>query len=124
MLSKNDLITFIPTSNEAKAREFYVDKLGLKFIADTPFALVLSANGIMVRIAKTKDFVPAPFTILGWHVENIAEQVQELRGCGVEFCSFDFLDQDDLQIWKSPDGAKIAWFKDFDGNMLSLTQFP
>jgi predicted enzyme related to lactoylglutathione lyase len=122
MLGKSKIIAFVPASDSKRARNFYEGTLGLKFVSDDQFALVLNANGIMVRIAKTENFKPAPFTVLGWEVSDIKQTVTGLRERGVSFSKYDFLEQDDLGIWSAPGGAKVAWFTDPDGNLLSLTQ--
>jgi len=96
--------------------------LGLRFVKDDGFALVFDANGIMVRVAKVPHFTPAQFTILGWQVTEIEKVVAELQGKGVAFERFGFFKQDDLGIWTAPTGDKVAWFKDPDGNILSISQ--
>ena len=85
------------------------------------FALVLDANGIMLRVTKAK-FTPHPFTILGWQVDDIEAEVRELTSRGVQFERYSFFEQDPLGIWTAPSGDKVAWFKDPDGNTLSLSQ--
>ena len=122
MLGTTDVIAFVPTTDSARARAFYEDVLGLKFISDDGFALVFSANGIMLRVIRGQQFAPAQYTILGWEVEQIAEVVAELQKRGVQFERFGFFEQDDLGIWKAPNGDKVAWFKDPDGNVLSVSQ--
>lgn len=97
--------------------------LGLRFVSQDPFALVMDANGTMLRLAIAQSFTPAPFTVLGWEVANIAETVAELANKGVIFERFSGMQQDRLGIWNSPSGARVAWFKDPDGNVLSLSQF-
>jgi len=116
MLGSIDIVAFVPTKDAAKARTFYEGVLGLRFVKDGGFALVLDANGIMVRIGKAPDFKPAPFTILGWQVTDIEKIVEEMQGKGVGF------EQDRLGIWTAPTGDKVAWFKDPDGNVLSVSQ--
>ena len=96
--------------------------LGLRFVKDDGFALVFDANGIMVRAAKMKEVAPAQGTVLGWQVTNIEEMARELKGEGVVFERFGFFKQDELGIWTAPGGDKVAWFKDPDGNMLSISQ--
>jgi hypothetical protein len=96
--------------------------LGLRFIKDDGFALVLEANGIMIRAAKMKEVTPAQFTILGWQVTNIEDVVRALQQKGVHFEIFGFFKQDDLGIWTAPTGDKVAWFKDPDGNILSVSE--
>lgn len=123
MLGKSKIIAFLPTKDSKKARSFYEGILGLQFQYEDQFALVLESNGKMVRIANTEKFTPAPYTILGWEVAEICAVVAALQERGVTFARYDFLEQDAQGIWTAPGGAKVAWFKDPDGNLLSLTQF-
>jgi catechol 2,3-dioxygenase-like lactoylglutathione lyase family enzyme len=106
-----------------RALEFYARTLDLKLISDDPFAMVFDANGTMLRVQKVHELIPATHTILGWEVADIAATMKELTARGVRFERFDGLAQEASGIWTSPSGAKIAWFKDPDGNTLSLTQF-
>jgi catechol 2,3-dioxygenase-like lactoylglutathione lyase family enzyme len=121
MLGSINIVAFVPTKDAEKAKAFYVGVLGLQFVKDDGFALVLDANGIMVRVAKAQ-FTPAPFTILGWQVTDIEKVVTGLQGKGVQFERFGFFEQDPLGIWTAPSGDKVAWFKDPDGNVLSVSQ--
>ena len=123
MLGSRKIVAFIPTSNADKARPFYEGVLGLRFVADDHFALVFDANGIMVRIAKVPEFTPAPFTILGWEVPDIESVVSALEQKNVRLEQYGMKRQDERGIWCAPGGAKIAWFKDPDGNVLSVTEF-
>jgi catechol 2,3-dioxygenase-like lactoylglutathione lyase family enzyme len=122
MLGSTNIVAFVPTRDAEKARAFYEGVLGLRFIKDDGFALVLDANGIMVRVAKAPEFKPLPFTILGWQVSEIENVVRGLREKGVHFEIFGFFKQDELGIWTAPTGDKVAWFKDTDGNVLSVSQ--
>jgi catechol 2,3-dioxygenase-like lactoylglutathione lyase family enzyme len=123
MLGSIDIVAFLPTTDAAKARAFYEGVLGLTFVKDDGFAMVLDANGIMIRVATVgNDFVPAKFTILGWQVSDIENVVRSLQVKGVHFEVFGFFKQDELGIWTAPMGDKVAWFKDPDGNTLSISQ--
>lgn len=122
MLGSTNIIAFVPTKDSDKARGFYEGVLGLRFVKDDGFALVLDANGIMIRVAKMKGFEPAQFTILGWQVSDIENVVRALHKKGVHFEIFGFFKQDELGIWTAPTGDKVAWFKDPDGNILSVSQ--
>jgi catechol 2,3-dioxygenase-like lactoylglutathione lyase family enzyme len=124
MLTQSEAISFIATRDATASRRFYENVLGLKFMADEAFALVFDLSGHMLRIAKTNDLTPAKHTVLGWHVGDIGATARELVARGVAFERFERLSQDTLGIWTSPSGAKVAWFKDPDGNNLSLTEFP
>ena len=123
MLSTSSIIAFAATKNPDRARQFYEDVLGLGLVADEPFALVFDANGTMLRIQKVEQVSPPPYTTLGWHVDDISETVRGLAAKGVTFERYPGLDQDELGVWTSPAGARVAWFKDPDENTLSLTHF-
>ena len=122
MLGSTNIVAFVPIKDSEKARAFYEGVLGLRFVRDDGFALVLEANGIMVRAAKMKEVTPAQFTILGWQVSDIEQIVRALAAKGVHFEIFGFFKQDELGIWTAPTGDKVAWFKDPDGNILSVSQ--
>src|SRR5262245_13165911 len=117
MLRSASLVGFIPTKNFKKAKAFFGQRLGLQLLSEDGFALVYDVSGIPIRIAKVDDFKPAYFTILGWEVKNIAKIVSGLKKKGVKFMRYPGMGQDKLGIWTSPSGAKVAWFKDPDGNV-------
>jgi catechol 2,3-dioxygenase-like lactoylglutathione lyase family enzyme len=129
MLGSAKIVAFVPTRDSEKARRFYVDILGLGFVSDDQFALVLDANGIAVRVSKVPEYTPYPFTALGWDLPDIEKTVSELSARGVSFEKYGFPGQDGRGIWTAPavdnatGGAKVAWFKDPDGNLLSLTEY-
>ncbi len=122
-LQNSEVVAFVATAQPEKARAFYCDVLGLCFEEDTPFALVVRAPNATVRIQKVSSFNPLPFTVMGWKVADLRATALWLRERGVPLECFAGLSQDELGIWISPSGAKIGWFKDPDGNVLSLTQF-
>lgn len=123
MLSNSKVVTFVATSAPDRTKGFYERTLGLRFIAEDAFAIVFDANGVMLRVQKVEIHTPANYTVLGWDVSNIHTQVKELMSRGVRFEQYEWLEQDEFGVWTAPSGAKIAWFKDPDGNVLSLTQF-
>ena len=129
MLESAKIVAFIPTRDYAKARSFYVDTLGLTFVSEDPFALVVDANGISLRISKVPQLTPHPFTVLGWDVADIEAAVDGLTAKGIVFERYGFPGQDERGIWTAPmvdnhtGGARVAWFKDPEGNLLSVTQF-
>ena len=118
------MMGFVPTHDLSKARKFYEGLLGLRFLSEDQFALVLDVNGTMIRVTKVNDFKAQPFTILGWEVPDICQCVSELGAKGVQFERYGMKGQDEQGVWTAPGGARVAWFKDQDGNLLSLTQFP
>lgn len=116
-------MAFVATTNAARARAFYVDALGLRLVADEAFALVLDSGGVAVRVQKLAKITPSPYTVLGWSVPDIGAAMERLRTRGVRFESFGLPGQDEAGVWTAGDGTRVAWFKDPDGNVLSLTQF-
>src|ERR1700757_5039937 len=120
MLSRCDLIGFIATKDPARAQTFFEQTLGLRFLSNDGFALVMESKGNMIRIVHVKDFTPFPFTILGWEVGNIENEVAALASRGVTFKRYSWLEQSESGVWTAPGGAKVAWFQDPDGNVLSL----
>ncbi len=122
MLTGASLVAFVSTAQAERARAFYADLLGLPLVADEPFALVFDAHGTTLRVAKVPAVAPAPYTVLGWQVADVRAVAGALTARGVLFERFDGMAQDDLGVWTSPGGAQVAWFKDPDGNLLSLTQ--
>jgi predicted enzyme related to lactoylglutathione lyase len=125
MLGSTVPVTFIPTTDPARAKSFFADVLGLRFVSDDGFALVFASGGAMVRVVNVKgmtDFRPAPFTIAGWRVPDAEAAVRELAARGVAFVRVPGLDQDAQGIWNAPGGARVAWFKDPTGNTLSVSQ--
>ncbi|HTU35542.1 MAG TPA: VOC family protein [Candidatus Acidoferrum sp.] len=121
----NRIVAFLVTTKPGAATRFYRDKMGFKLSSEDDFALVFDANGTMLRIVKMKDgqFQPAAYTVLGWDVDDAARAVAELVKRGIAFERYPGMPRDKDGIWTSPSGAKVAWFKDPDGNVLSLTEF-
>lgn len=122
MLSSNKIMAFAPTRDQARAKKFYQETLGLKLLSEDNFALAFDCNGIMLRVTSVGDFTPQPFTVCGWESGDIEGDIRELTAVGVKFERFGFIEQDELGVWNAPGGSKIAWFKDPDGNTLSLAQ--
>ena len=123
MLGTSPLIGFIATVQPERAKAFYRDVLGLSLVGDEEFALVFDANGTMLRVAKVSELIPENRTVIGWQVEDIVAVVRDLAARGVQFERYDGLNQDALGIWDAGGGSRVAWFKDPDGNVLSLTRF-
>jgi catechol 2,3-dioxygenase-like lactoylglutathione lyase family enzyme len=122
MLASAKLVGFIPTKDYAHARAFYEGELGFQFISLDQFALVLSVGGHKIRITKIPNFTPLQGTNLGWEVQDIAAVARWLKDRGVPPEKFPFVQDRDLGIWTAPNGTRVAWFKDPDGNILSIAQ--
>jgi catechol 2,3-dioxygenase-like lactoylglutathione lyase family enzyme len=121
MLSTARPVAFVATADAARARSFYESVLGLRVVADQPFALVLDSAGTTIRVQKVDAVRAAPYTALGWEVPDVDAAVRSLADRGVAFERYAGMKQDKLGIWTSPSGARVAWFRDPDGNILSLT---
>jgi catechol 2,3-dioxygenase-like lactoylglutathione lyase family enzyme len=122
VLGSHAVVAFVATRDPERARRFYEGVLGLRLVADEPFALVFDAHGTTLRVQKVQELVPARHTVLGWLVPDIAAAVRGLAAGGVAFERFPGLPQDDLGVCAFPGGGRVAWFKDPDGNTLSLTE--
>lgn len=125
ILGKSKLVAFVAVTDLAKARAFYEGVLGLSLHRDdTPVALILNVSGIMLRVTHVHEHKAAPFTVLGWNVESIEDTVDRLTAAGVAFLRYPGMnDGDPRGIWNAPSGARVAWFHDPDGNVLSVTGF-
>ena len=122
MLNAAAIVAFAATADAEASRMFYGDILKLRLVSDEPYALVFDANGTTLRIQKVQNVMPVPYTTLGWNVEDIVALHDILATAGVAFERFPNFGQDSNGIVEFPGGAKVAWFKDPDGNLLSLTQ--
>jgi catechol 2,3-dioxygenase-like lactoylglutathione lyase family enzyme len=124
VLGSTKIMAFVATHSPAKAKAFYRDTLGLHLIGEDGFALAFDAHGIMLRVTIVEKVAVAPYTVLGWQVGNIVATAKALQKAGVKFERYQGMAQDELGVWSAPSGAKVAWFKDPDGNTLSITEVP
>jgi predicted enzyme related to lactoylglutathione lyase len=122
MLKSRPIVAFVATTDPKRAKPFYAETLGLRLVSEDSFALMFDAGGTRLRVAIVKTLQPAGYTVLGWIVPDIVTAVRDLVKRGVIFQRFEGMPQDDLGIWSSPSGARVAWFTDPDGNTLSLTE--
>jgi catechol 2,3-dioxygenase-like lactoylglutathione lyase family enzyme len=123
MLATSPLVAFLATVDAERARRFYERDLGLAVVEENAFAIVFEVAGTMLRIQKVQGHTPPGHTVLGWRVESVEAAVAALAPRGIRMERFAGMEQDAAGIWTSPSGARIAWFRDPDGNLLSLTQF-
>ena len=121
MLGNEKIVAFIGVRQADRARAFYRDTLGLKLVSEDNFALSFDANGTTLRVSLVPELKPARFTVLGWQVQDVAASAGDLQKADVQLERFPSLDQDELGIWNAPGGTKVAWFKDPDGNILSIS---
>ncbi len=123
MMDSARLIGFARVTDYAKARAFYEGVLGLQFVSQDDFALVMRSGSNMIRLSRSKGFAPGDSTILGWEVAGVERAAAELSKQGVAFEKYPWVnDPTGLGIWTAPNGDKVAWFKDPDGNILSISE--
>lgn len=124
MLDEAKVTAFLAITEGPRAAAFYGDTLQLRQTSDDEVALVFDLHGVELRLQKVKEFTPQPFTALGWQVRAIRTTVAALAARGVVFERFPGLGQDVQGIWAAPSGAQVAWFRDPDGNLLSVAEYP
>jgi catechol 2,3-dioxygenase-like lactoylglutathione lyase family enzyme len=123
ILGPQELVAFVATRDPTRAKEFYRDTLGLPLVSEDEFALVFDAAGTMLRVTRVQELAAAKYTVLGWQVRDIVQTAKNLQRAHVTLERYPGMQQDELGIWNSPSGSQVAWFKDPDGNTLSITQF-
>ncbi len=122
MLETANLVAFLATARPDESRRFYQETLGLISLGEDAHTLLFDCNGITLRIQKLKSVTPGVHTALGWQVSDLVREIHLLAPKGVSFVRYDGLEQDRNGIWTGPGGSMVAWFKDPDGNLLSLTE--
>jgi catechol 2,3-dioxygenase-like lactoylglutathione lyase family enzyme len=125
VLSDHSIIAFVPSTDLGRSRRFYETVLELPVVSDDGFAVVVTASGGSIRITNVgHNHTVQPFTVLGWEVDDLAREIDQLVARGVQFLNVPDLAQDDRAVWTAPDGTRVAWFKDPDGNTISLDHHP
>ena len=120
MLAHARQVAFVGVSDLDSAERFYGGVLGLALLDARPYALVHDTPANQLRITLVGEVRAAPYTVLGWNVSDLDGEIDRLVAAGVSFNRYDGMAQDARGIWTTPDGARIAWFHDPDGNTLSL----
>jgi catechol 2,3-dioxygenase-like lactoylglutathione lyase family enzyme len=123
MVASSAVIAFVAATDLDRAREFYQGVLGLALTEQNGFAAVFDAHGTMLRVTAVEQVAPAGYTVLGWRVDDIDATVDALTEAGVAFARYEGMLQAANGVWATPGGDKVAWFRDPDGNTLSLTEF-
>ena len=122
-LAETPVMAFVATAKPAEARSFYEGKLGFVFLEEDPYAMVFDTGGTVLRVQKIPGHAPVKFTVLGWNTPDIRATVAKLADAGVAVERFEWMkEQDATGVATFPNGDKVAWFRDPDGNTLSLAQ--
>lgn len=124
MLQSAKLVAFVAAADPARAKAFYGGKLGFRLLSEDQFAAVFDCNGVTLRVSAVGEVNPAAYTVLGWEVSDIAITAAELAARGIPLERYSFLEQDEAGVWTAPGGVRVAWFRDPDGNLLSVSQHP
>src|SRR5438105_8362958 len=122
MLASAELVAFVPVADLGRARSFYENILGLPCVDADRWTCVFNSNGTTLRATLVEEFVPGGHTVVGWAVPDLRAAVEYLTDRALSMERYDGIEQDERGIWTTPDGDRVVWFKDFDGNTLSLTQ--
>jgi catechol 2,3-dioxygenase-like lactoylglutathione lyase family enzyme len=122
MLASAELVAFVPVADLGRARSFYENILGLPCVDADRYACVFDCAGTTLRATLVEGFTPAGHTVVGWAVADLPAVVQYLTDRAVKMERYDGVEQDDRGIWTTPAGDQVVWFKDFEGNTVSLTQ--
>jgi catechol 2,3-dioxygenase-like lactoylglutathione lyase family enzyme len=116
-------VAFVPSTDLDRSQRFFTEVLDLAVEQLTPYACVLRAGSTMLRVTRVDGLTPQPFTVFGWAVDDLRSVATGLTARGVTFLRYDGMNQDEAGVWTTPGGDLIAWFRDPDGNILSLTEF-
>jgi catechol 2,3-dioxygenase-like lactoylglutathione lyase family enzyme len=122
VLASNRPVCFVPATDLDRAQAFYESVLGLELLSDSGFARVFRVGEATLRVTRVENLKPQPFTVMGWEVDDLHDALGELRRRGVATERFSGIEQDESGVWQAPSGDRVAWFKDSEGNSLSLTQ--
>lgn len=122
MLSHHQIQPMLAITRLENAKRFYGEQLGLRLVAEDQFALSYELAGAQLRLSKVAALTPQPFTAFGWRVPDVRAGARSLAARGVCFERFEGMDQDADGVWTPPGGTGgVCWFKDPDGNLLSLS---
>ena len=124
MLTDAAIVAFAATTDLERSDAFYAGVLGLRHAETTPFANVYDVHGTTLRVTLVDTVAAAPYTVLGWYVTDIHAAIEDLTAHGVAFERFGGVEPDAAGGWTAPGGAHVAWFRDPDGSLLSLSQAP
>lgn len=122
-LRSTEPVSFLYAADRDRALGFYCDTLGLTLRSSDPFGDFIAMDRAVIRLTVMPEFKAGQHPVFGWNVPDIRASVKALREKGVTFTVYDGMGQDADGIWTAPDGkAKVAWFADSDGNVLSLSE--
>lgn len=122
MLETSQTVAFLPSQNLERSEQFYAGVLALPLESRSSIVYVFRCADSILRVTKVDGLRPQPFTVFGWLVADLRGTVTKLRQRGTDFLRYDGLDQDEQDVWTTPNDDLVAWFQDPDQNVLSLTE--
>ena len=123
MLQHSPLYAYIPAKDVARARQFYERKLGLKPTQETGGGVLYEFGGqTACFLYPTPNAGTSKASQAFWHVDDIEREVAELKSRGVVFENYDMPGEKSPSGVVTAGGAKAAWFKDTEGNIMALIQ--
>ena len=123
MLTNSKLQTIIWTADIGKAEHFYTHILGLTYVRKSHGALVYCVNGGELRVSPVPTTSPTEHTVLGFSVNDIQTVVSQLEAQGITLERFPKFPHNENGILIIPGGDQVAWFRDLDGNLLSVVEY-
>jgi catechol 2,3-dioxygenase-like lactoylglutathione lyase family enzyme len=123
MLASSKLQTIIWTSRIEEAERFYSRILGLRFKGRSDGACVYDVGGGDLRVSPVPSTQPTTHTVMGFAVSDLSVVIGSLESRGIKFERFPGLPHNDNGVLTTPGGAKVAWFRDPDGNLLSIVEY-
>ena len=122
-LADASLQTLVWSSNIARSQQFYSEVLGLPLTDNSHWALVYRVGQGCLRVSPVQSTASSEHTVFGFEVADFGQVVADLTSKGVNFERFPGFAHDEAGAWVAPDGTNVAWFRDPDGNLISLVRY-
>lgn len=123
MLSSARLQTIVCTARMAEASRFYEDILGLRCTSMSHGARVYNVGGAELRLSPVPSMEPSTHTVVGFAIKDLDAVIESLLAHGVTLERFSGFPHDSCGTVTLPDHTRVAWFRDLDGNLLSIVQY-
>jgi catechol 2,3-dioxygenase-like lactoylglutathione lyase family enzyme len=125
MITERPVHTTIPAADLDRAKAWYAEKLGLGPVREIPTGVFYEAGpGTRVVMYPTPNAGQSPNTLMGFSTDDIEGDVAALKRSGVVFEEYDFPTLKTVDEIATRGDVRSAWFKDSEGNILALVQFP
>ena len=123
MLSKARVNATFPASDMDRAKKFYGQTLGFKQAEENPGGVLYDAgDGTQFLVFPSKNAGSNPSTYAGFRVDDVVAEVADLKKRGVEILEYDTKSLKTVNGVADMGGAKAAWFKDSEGNILGVVE--